>query len=155
MTTDNPTCRTCAIIRGDEPGGPGGLIYGDQYWGVEHAIEPIPMVGWLVLRPWRHVEAFADLTPEEATSFGPAVHRITKAMEEVLHPAKIYLSLYAEATGFAHLHVHLIPRFPDTPKDRRGPHIFAYLSEAGHTRRNGGDPIQAAAVAREIAVRLQ
>jgi diadenosine tetraphosphate (Ap4A) HIT family hydrolase len=57
-------------------------------------------------------------------------------MSAVLHPAKIYLSLYAEAEGFAHLHVHLIPRAVQTPIERRGPGIFEYLRESKTNGRN-------------------
>jgi diadenosine tetraphosphate (Ap4A) HIT family hydrolase len=107
-------------------------------------------VGWLVLKPLRHVDAFADLTVEEATAFGPLTRRITQAMTKVLHPAKIYLSMYMEAPAFAHLHVHLIPRFADTPADRRGPGIFAYRRESSTTGRNLGDVDAAASCAAAI-----
>ncbi len=39
--------------------------------------------------------------------------------------------LYAEAEGFAHLHVHLVPRMPDQPEERRGPAVFGYLAQPG------------------------
>jgi diadenosine tetraphosphate (Ap4A) HIT family hydrolase len=122
------SCLTCRISRGEIPS-PGGVIYEDALWQLQHDIEPISLVGWLILKPLRHVEAFADLTEDEATTFGPLTRRITRAMTTVLQPAKIYLSLYAEGQGFAHLHVHLIPRYPDTPPERRGPRIFEYMRE--------------------------
>ena len=138
MAEGNATpCVTCRLTRGELPS-PGGVIYQDDLWQLQHDIEPIALVGWLILKPLRHVEAFADLTPEEAAAFGPLTRRITRAMTEVLHPAKIYLSLYAEAAGFAHLHVHLIPRYADTPPERRGPGIFAYLRESKASGRNRG-----------------
>lgn len=37
--------------------------------------------------------------------------------------------LFAEADGFAHLHVHLVPRMPDQPDDRRGPDVFGYQKD--------------------------
>ncbi len=123
-------CLTCRITRGDIPS-PGGVIYEDDLWQLQHDIEPVSLVGWLILKPLRHVEAFADLTEREAATFGPLTRRITRAMTEVLQPVKIYLSLYAEAQGFAHLHVHLIPRYADTPPERRGPRIFDYMRERG------------------------
>jgi diadenosine tetraphosphate (Ap4A) HIT family hydrolase len=143
-------CITCRLNRGEWTSPPGGTIYRDRLWVLEHAIEPIPLVGWLVLKPYRHVEAFADLSEEEAASFGPLTHCITRAMTELLHPAKIYLSLYAEAQDFPHVHIHLIPRFDDTPADRRGPHVFRYLSEAGASGRNGGDVGAAARLAEQM-----
>jgi len=45
--------------------------------------------------------------------------------------------MYMEAEGFAHLHVHLIPRFADTPADHRGPRIFEYQREV---KLNGQSP---------------
>lgn len=122
-------CLTCRINRG-EISSPGGTIYRDDLWCLEHDIEPIALAGWLVLKPLRHVEAFADLSAEEAAAFGPLTRRITQVMTEVLRPVKIYLSMYMEAEGFAHLHVHLIPRFAETPVDHRGPRIFDYQREA-------------------------
>src|SRR2546425_3949235 len=101
-------CGTCRANRG-ELAAPGGVVYEDALWRAEHAIEPIPMVGWLVLKPLRHVEAFADLTPEEAAAFGPIAHRLTRAMTAVLGPVKVYVCLFAEAEHFTHIHVHLIP----------------------------------------------
>jgi diadenosine tetraphosphate (Ap4A) HIT family hydrolase len=128
-------CLTCRLNRGELPA-PGGVIYQDAWWQLQHTIEPVPLLGWLVLKPLRHVEAFADLTDEEAATFGPLMRRITQAMTTVLRPAKIYVSLYAEAEGFAHLHVHLIPRSAQTPPERRGPRIFEYLRESTATGHN-------------------
>jgi len=125
-------CLTCRFNRGELPA-PGGVIHEDDLWQLQH-VEPVALLGWLVLKPLRHVEAFADLTAEEAATFGPLARRITRAMIQVLRPVKIYISLYAEAEGFAHLHVHLIPRHADTPPERRGPRIFEYLRE----RKAGG-----------------
>jgi diadenosine tetraphosphate (Ap4A) HIT family hydrolase len=129
------------------------VVYEDALWRAEHAIEPIPMVGWLVLKPVRHVESFADLTTEEAAGFGPIAHRLAGAMTAELGLIKVYLSLYAEAEGFAHVHVHLIPRRADMPADRRGPRAFEYLREAS-ARGNQADVAEAARVAAAIRARL-
>jgi diadenosine tetraphosphate (Ap4A) HIT family hydrolase len=142
-------CYTCRINSG-EIAAPGGPIYRDALWCLEHSIAPVPLAGWLVLKPLRHVEAFADLTMEEAAAFGPLTRRITQAMTEVLHPEKIYLSMYMEAPEFAHLHVHLIPRFEDTPLDHRGPGVFAYLRESKTSGRSGDDTDKAARCALAI-----
>jgi diadenosine tetraphosphate (Ap4A) HIT family hydrolase len=143
-------CITCHLNRGEATSGPGGVLYRDRLWVLEHAIEPIPMVGWLVLKTYRHVEAFADLTEEEAVAFGPLTRGIARAMTQVLDPVKVYLSLYAEAKDYPHLHVHLVPRFADTPPDRRGPGVFQYLSNAVRSGQNGGDIEEAARVAAKI-----
>ncbi|NJM07304.1 hypothetical protein HC891_15600 [Candidatus Gracilibacteria bacterium] len=40
----------------------------------------------------------------------------------------IFRTQFAEAAGHPHVHVHIVPRMADLPADRRGPHIFSYLS---------------------------
>jgi diadenosine tetraphosphate (Ap4A) HIT family hydrolase len=148
----HPDCGTCRANRG-QLAAPGGAIYDDGLWRAEHAIEPIPMVGWLVLKPLRHVETFADLTAEEAARFGTIAHRLAQALTAELGAIKVYLSLYAEAEHFAHVHVHLIPRRADMPPDRRGPRVFEYLREAT-AHGNQADVAEAARVAAAIRARL-
>jgi diadenosine tetraphosphate (Ap4A) HIT family hydrolase len=116
-------CLTCRANRG-ELVTPGGVIYQDALWRLEHSLESIPMVGWLILKPLRHVEAFAGLTPNEAASLGPLARRITRAMTEVLAPARVYVCLYAEAVS--HVHFHLIPRYHETPQVHRGPEFSIF-----------------------------
>ena len=130
-------CVTCRANQGQLTS-PGGTIYQDEFWGLAHTFEPIPMVGWLVLKPLRHVEAFADLTPDEAVAFGLLVRRTTRAMMEILSPTKIYIALFAESPNAAHIHFSLIPRYSDTPEERRGPRAFELLREASVQRRNLG-----------------
>jgi diadenosine tetraphosphate (Ap4A) HIT family hydrolase len=153
---DSPTaprldCVACRANR-DEIVAPGGALYDDGLWRLEHTFEPIPMVGWLVLKPIRHVESLADLSAEEATALGPLLRRITQAMTATLSPAKVYAALYAEAV--AHIHIHLIPRAADLPEERRGPDVFALLSAAGSSGQNQGDPDAARRVALAIKGRL-
>lgn len=128
-TAPDASCGTCRANRGELPA-PGGVIYEDALWRLEHILAPIPMAGWLVLKPLRHVESFADLSAEEAAAFGPLVHGITRAMDAVMRPAKVYLCQFSEAEHFAHIHFHLIPRRADTPPEHRGPAVFALLSAA-------------------------
>jgi diadenosine tetraphosphate (Ap4A) HIT family hydrolase len=150
---DNAACLTCRLNSGELPA-PGGVIHQDTLWQLQH-VQPVALVGWLVLKPLRHVEAFADLTPEEAATFGPLTRRITRAMTEVLQPVKIYLNLYAEAAGFAHLHVHLIPRYAGTPPERRGPGIFEYLRESKSGGQGRGAIADAERAAKAIRQALQ
>lgn len=135
-----PGCVACRANR-NEIVTPGGPLYDDGLWRLEHTFEPIPMVGWLVLKPLRHVEHLADLTPQEAATLGPLLQRTAQALRETLAPAKVYCVLLAEAV--THLHIHLIPRAPDLPADLRGPDVFALLSKATHSGLNQGDVAEA------------
>lgn len=147
-------CVTCRANRGELPA-PGGVIYEDAFWRLEHTFEPIPMVGWLVLKPLRHIESVADLTPDEAAGLGPLMQRTAAAMTDILKAVKVYVSLYAEAENAAHIHVHPIPRADGHPADRLGPGVFHFLAEAHREGRNLGDIEAAARAADAIRARLQ
>lgn len=122
------TCGTCRANRG-ELRAPGGVVYRDLLWRVEHKLEPLQIAGWLVAKPLRHVTAFAGLSDEEASSFGPLMRAVMSALTNVLSPAKVYLLLLAEQEGFEHIHFHLIPRAADLPKEFRGLAILHYDSK--------------------------
>ncbi len=146
-----PSCATCRANRG-EMTTPGGPLFDDGLWRLEHTFEPIPMVGWLVLKPLRHVEQLADLSAAEAAALGPLLQRIASAMRVILAPSKVYCALYAEAV--AHLHFHLIPRAPDLAAAFRGPDAFKLLSEASRSGRNLGNVDEAERIARAVAAVL-
>ena len=90
-------------------------------------MRPLPMAGWLILKPLRHVESIADLTPAEARSLGPLVARTSKALQRATGAKKVYVGLFAEAKSFAHIHIHLIPRPVRLSPRLRGPLIFALM----------------------------
>lgn len=146
-----PACVACRANRGEMPT-PGGVLYEDGLWRLEHSFEPIPMIGWLILKTQRHVGAVADLTPEEASALGPLLQRITQAMTEVLAPEKVYVALYGESVS--HIHFHLIPRDDDLPEALRGPAVFVLLEEAMTTGQNRADGTAAERVALAIKARL-
>lgn len=139
MTED---CGTCRYNRGELPA-PGGTIYDDGVWNLQHIGEPLPLVGWLVLKPIRHIESLAELSPEEAVSFGPLVRSASRVLTDELGCVKVYCCAFSEAEGFAHVHVHLIPRFEDTPPDERGPGVFGRLGRAQGEGRDLADPREA------------
>jgi diadenosine tetraphosphate (Ap4A) HIT family hydrolase len=45
----------------------------------------------------------------------------------VVGSAKAYFMFFAEAEGFAHLHVHVVPRMEWFTQDQLGPRVFAFL----------------------------
>lgn len=145
-------CKTCKANRG-ELQAPGGVIHRDELWQLEHMLEPLPMAGWLIAKPRRHVTAFSALTDDEAATFGPLVRRTMAALERVTGAEKVYLCLFAEAAGFVHLHFHLIPAMREWTREQRGPAVFDLIGEA--TRRgNLVDPADAAAIADRVRAAL-
>jgi len=95
-------------------------------WRVAHAFGT-SLPGWLVVLPTRHVQALHELRPDEAAQLGEVLHRASDALREVVGCEKSYFVFFAEAEGFEHLHVHVIPRMAwFTPKER-GPGVFTML----------------------------
>ncbi|CAN5886864.1 hypothetical protein BH23ACT2_BH23ACT2_16810 [soil metagenome] len=94
-------------------------------WRVAHDFNS-GLEGWLVLAPLRHVHALDELTADEAIALGTLLRDGSLALKTVTGCEKTYVMLFTEAEGFAHLHVHLVPRIVDHPPDRRGPAVFGY-----------------------------
>ena len=102
-------------------------IFAEGGWRVAHAFDSM-LPGWLVLVPTRHVAALDELTVEEAKEFGLLARRASIALRDVVGCEKTFLMLFAEREGFAHLHVHVVPRMSDLDPQARGPRVFALVS---------------------------
>jgi len=120
-------CYTC-IWEDDLPAAPPAeQVHLGEFWRVAHAFNTA-LPGWLVVVPRRHVTSIADLTPGEAAALGPLLHKLSRALQDAVGCAKTYLMQFAEAEGFSHVHVHLVPRMPHLAAEYRGPRIFHYLT---------------------------
>ena len=93
---------------------PGGSILDEGGWVLDHSVSPCVLRGWLILKPKRHVEHVADLTAEEAASFGPLVRSASRAMMSGLGAERVYVVSMGELVN--HVHVYLVPRYADMPK---------------------------------------
>ena len=118
-------CRMTARID-DLP--PRELIHHQSGWRLAHAFNS-SLPGWLVLIPTRHVTSLAELTTAESEAMGLLMHRASVALTAVTGCSKTYLMLFAEAEGFGHLHVHIVPRMPDFTNEVKGPKVFAFLGD--------------------------
>lgn len=98
----------------------------DDHWRVVHAFG-VPLPGWLVLVPRRHVTSIAELTDAEAELLGGWQVRLSRALAVVTGCAKTYVAQFAEREGFAHVHFHLVPRAVDLPEPVRGPRVFGLM----------------------------
>lgn len=105
---------------------PRDAVVSTEHWRVAHAFNST-LPGWLVVLPTRHLTSFAELTPAAADELGGLVRRLARALEQVTGCPKTYLMQFSEAEGFAHLHLHLVPRMADQPQEARGPGVFTYL----------------------------
>lgn len=128
-------CLTCRLMAQRDAGArpPWDDIYRTRHWDVVHAYDTA-LPGWLVLVAQRHIEAVAELTPDEASELGLLIAATSQALRGATNCRKTYVAQFAEAAGHPHVHVHIVPRMADQPADRRGPQVFGYLGVAESER---------------------
>lgn len=125
--TDTDTCYSCLANAGVRPVSPGPRIYEGAYWNVDHA-HPTKLPGWLVLVLKRHAAALHELRREELVEMGELLARVTTLLHSELGSVKEYISCFAEAEHFNHVHIHVVPRTADLPHALWGPRSFALLN---------------------------
>jgi diadenosine tetraphosphate (Ap4A) HIT family hydrolase len=119
-------CWTCRALSGEARISPGPSIWKGEYWTVEHAY-PVAAVGWLVIVLNRHVEALHGLSEVELQELAAIQALAIRALHEETHCEKEYLSCYAEAAHFRHIHFHLFAKSSTLPADFVGAKSFALL----------------------------
>ncbi|PWJ25180.1 diadenosine tetraphosphate (Ap4A) HIT family hydrolase [Branchiibius hedensis] len=103
-------------------------VVSTAHWRAAHAFNST-LPGWLVLVPRTHVMSFADLPAAAADELGGLIRGLSVALREVTGCVKTYVMQFAEAEGFGHLHIHLVPRAADLPDELKGPRVFGYLTD--------------------------
>jgi diadenosine tetraphosphate (Ap4A) HIT family hydrolase len=137
-------CLVCAEVRGDVAV-PGGHLEDGELVMAFHSpiVEPATDVflGYLFVTARRHVPGFADLTPEEAAAVGVSIARWSRALEAA---GAEHVYLLRVGHRMPHLHVHLVPRWPETPDEVPWVHVDDWPG----ARR--GAPEQAAALVSDL-----
>jgi histidine triad (HIT) family protein len=107
-------CLVCQEQRG-EVEVPGGLLEASEYVVVFH-VPPLEddktYPGHLLVTPRRHVADFAGLESSEAAEMGLQIQRFSAAVKHLGAP-RVYVATIGHRVD--HLHVHLLPRWPETP----------------------------------------
>jgi len=116
-------CLMCAEVCGDVVV-PGGHLEDGELVTAFHSpiVEPATdvFVGYLFVTARRHVPGFADLTVEEAAAVGVSIARWSRALEAAGADHVYVLRVGLRAP---HLHVHLVPRWAETPDDVPWMHV--------------------------------
>lgn len=76
-------------------------------------------LGHIMIDLKRHAPTLADLTTEEAKAFGIMMARVSKSLMESEQAEHIYA--FVSGNSVPHLHMHLVARYPNTPKEFWGP----------------------------------
>jgi diadenosine tetraphosphate (Ap4A) HIT family hydrolase len=101
-------------------------VWVGEHWRVAHCIR-CALPYWMVVLPRRHTISVAEHTAAEAAELGEVLVALSAALERVTGCPKTYVVQFAEASGFSHVHFHVVPRPAELPPERRGPGIFYYL----------------------------
>jgi histidine triad (HIT) family protein len=121
MSDVNDPCLGCAIVRGETR--PVGGVLARAPGLVLHGVaSPSPVPGWVVISSERHVRAWYDLDADAARELGPFAARVMRAQREVLGAEHAYA--FAIGDVLRHFHLHLVPRFAQTPQRLWGRAVF-------------------------------
>jgi len=113
-------CLVCRELRGDVAV-PGGFLWQNEaavafhYPPVEEVGNPRPYLGHLLVVTRRHVARLGELTEVESTTVGRMAARLARALTEAGGADWVYSAVIG--TGVPHFHLHLLPRYPGTPRD--------------------------------------
>lgn len=103
----------------------GGIIYEDDLIFISHAQlwgdEKEHYLGHVFVEVKRHVEELADLTTDEAQVVGLFTSRVAKALLHTESVEHVYTFFIGD--GVPHVHIHVIGRYPDAPKEYWGPKV--------------------------------
>ena len=148
-------CVSCDTLVGKiKP--PSGLVYENGHWIVFLRYRPM-VLGYSFIVLKRHCEHLAELTPEEALTFGPIMQKTCLALSRVLQPkpAKIYVSSWGE--GVKHIHFHVLPRAPKMPAGNRPVSllllIYGFLNKLGLKKAYSNEEV--AKVAEQVRMEFQ
>ena len=150
-------CFVCRKHRG-EISVPGEAVYEDDWVYAGHASIPdgqsTAYLGALLVEPKRHVPGLGDLNDAEAQTVGLLIARLSRALKASEGAEHVYL--FRLGHHVSHLHIWVVPRYPDTPREYWGIHVDewpdaprgasqeiaalcarlrAYLKNEGHQRR--------------------
>ncbi|HET8542490.1 MAG TPA: HIT family protein [Anaeromyxobacter sp.] len=115
------SCVACEIVGGSRRT-PGGVLLREGGFALHALADPSPLRGWVVLTSERHARAWPDLDAAALAALGPLAARVMAAQRAALGAEHVYAFSIGDAVR--HFHLHLVPRFEDTPERLRGRRCF-------------------------------
>lgn len=111
------SCVVCDEVAGSVPV-PGGFLHDDESSVGFHAPpapgNQSPYLGHLMVVPRRHVASWSGLDDGEAAAVSAGIRDLTGLLESA-GAERVYVAVIG--THVNHLHVHLLPRWPGTPRE--------------------------------------
>jgi diadenosine tetraphosphate (Ap4A) HIT family hydrolase len=96
---------------------PGGIIHEDELLYAGHILPPDlteVYLGYLIIEPKRHVTGLGELTDQEAAGLGVLINSLAATLKDSEAAEHVYSFVLGH--DVPHLHVHLVPRYPGTPR---------------------------------------
>jgi diadenosine tetraphosphate (Ap4A) HIT family hydrolase len=84
-----------------------GRVYANAWFRVEPCVTCF-VPGYLIVTPQLPTASLSELEPGAVASLGPTLAAVTRAIEFVVRPERVYCALFAEETRS--IHFHLFPR---------------------------------------------
>jgi histidine triad (HIT) family protein len=117
-------CLVCRKHKG-EIDIPGGVIYENDLIFISHALlwgnEKEHYLGHVFVESKRHVAELAELTEQEAQAIGLFTSRVAKALLQTESMEHVYAFFIGD--GVPHVHIHVIGRYPNAPKEYWGARV--------------------------------
>lgn len=115
------SCIACEVVSGVRRT-PGGILLREGGLALHAVADATPLRGWVVLTSERHVRAWPDLDAAALAALGPLAARVMAAQRGALGAEHVYAFSIGDAVR--HFHLHLVPRYADTPERLRGRRCF-------------------------------
>ena len=87
-------------------------VWEDELWRLTVSLEA-EVPGFAYLEPKRHIPTLADLSGDEAQTFGGVLARVSAVLREVTEAEIVYVYIFGD--HIPHLHVHLAPHTAGDP----------------------------------------
>ena len=84
--------------------------------------QSIPFPGGLFIEPKRHTPTWVELNDGEAETIGRVIRDVSKALKRSVNAEHIYV--FALGHNIPHLHIWVIPRCQNTPREFWGLKMF-------------------------------
>ncbi|NMB61915.1 MAG: HIT domain-containing protein [Chloroflexi bacterium] len=120
-TVFDENCLVCQKHRGEiiTPGSP---IFENELIFIAHALpfgnEKDHYLGHIFIETLRHIPELSDLTEQEAHAIGLYTKYSAEALMHVMGMVHVYSFVIGD--GVPHVHVHVIGRYPDAPREYWG-----------------------------------
>jgi diadenosine tetraphosphate (Ap4A) HIT family hydrolase len=106
-------------------GGSGGAVFENTLIFIGHAAiskdGTLPYLGHYLVEPKRHTAEMGDLSDAEAQAVGLQLTRTARVLQAETGAEHIYVFVLGHHVD--HLHIHVVPRYPGTPRAYWGLHL--------------------------------